>query len=305
MPSENSMLYRFTLFGVNVCIDYETGCKADFTRLLPSQWNAPEFTGDDQSIYIVLRSYGVTHFVPEDTFIAGGSTLVVCSNGIRIFGDGARGTGFCSYPAENEERAEFSELMATLVLFLVAQAGRIPLHASAAIHENIAVIFAGRSGAGKSSMAFAASRAGMAVLSEDTVYIQCAPRLRVWGMPRAIHLLASGEADYGNSPLRYRGGKLKHVMPIDRTAHMAEQAILCVLAKGEDAAIHPMDVDEAIDTLTRDPEPGYGFYGSRPGDAIRAIAARGCWRLTLSHNSSAAITALLNAWPRIVGYTPA
>lgn len=304
MPTENSTVDRFTLFGVIVRIEYENGCDADLTRLLLSRWNTPDFADAANSVYIVIRPYAVNQDITEDTFTAEGTSLLACRNGILIFGDGASGRGFCSYPAGGEGNGEFSELIDMLALFLVAQAGRIPLHASAAVHDDTAVIFAGRSGAGKSTMAFAASRAGMAVLSDDTIYVQCEP-LRVWGMPAAIHLLASGGVDYGNSPLRYRGGKLKHVLPVGRCLHQAEQAILCVLARGREVAFDPMHIDEAIDVLTHDPEPGYGFYGSRSADAIRAVAARGCWRLTLSHDPSAAIATLLNAWPRIVGYTPA
>lgn len=300
MPSENSTVDRFTLFGVNVHIEHENGCVSDFTHLLLSRWNAPEFSADGKPIYIVLRPYIVKNDIPKDTFMADGSSLAACSNGIRIFGDGATGHGICSYPAGSEAGREFSELIETLTLYLVAQSGRIPLHASAAIHDNIAVVFAGRSGAGKSSMAFAAGQAGMAVLSDDTVYVQCAPRLCVWGMPTTIHLLPSPERDYGNCKLRYRGGRWKRALPVGRGVHLAGRAILCVLTRGEEVGLDPMDVDEAIDTLTSRPEPGYGFYGCRSADAIRAIAAEGCFRLTLARDPSIAITTLLSAWPLIV-----
>jgi len=303
MPSENSIIDRFTLFGVTVHVEYDDRYQFGFSHLLFSRWNTPELSDNGRSIYIVIRSYDVNDSIPEDTFIAGGSTLVACRNGIRIFGDGASGRGFFSYPPGNETKLEFAELLDMLALFLVAQAGRIPLHAAAAVHDNIALVFAGRSGAGKSSMAFAASQAGMAVLSDDTIYVQHTP-LRIWGMPAAMHLLASGDADYGNSPLRYRGGKLKHALPVGRGLHVAEQTILFVLARGPEVAFDPMDVDEAVDILTRDPEPGYGFYGSRSADSVRAIAARGCWRLTLSRDPSAAIAALLKAWPRIMRDRP-
>lgn len=304
MPTENSTVDRFTLFGVIVHIEYENGCEPDSTRLLLSRWNTPDFADAANPVYIVIRSYAVNQDLPEDTFIAEETSLLICRNGIVIFADGASGRGFCSYPAGGHANGEFPELIDMLALFLVAHAGRIPLHASAAVHDDTAVIFAGRSGAGKSTMAFAASGAGMAVLSDDTIYVQREP-LRVWGIPAAIHLLASREADYGNSPMRFRGGKLKHALPVGRGLHVAEQAVLCVLTRGQEVAIDPMDIDEAVDMLTHDPEPGYEFYGSRSADAIRAVAARGCWRLTLSHDPAAAIAALLDAWPRIVGCRPA
>lgn len=304
MPSENSMIDRFTLFGVTVHIEYEDGREQYLSRLMFWHWDAPALADDTKSVYIVIRSYAVNDNIPEDTFAAAGTSIAACKNGIRIAGDGASGRGFCSYPAGGGAQSEFSEIIDTLALFLVAQAGRIPLHASAAVHDNVAVVFAGRSGAGKSSMAFAANQAGMAVLSDDTVYVQYAPHLLVWGIPSAIHLLADEDVNYANSPLRYRGGRWKRALPVGRTVHLADRAILCVLARGDQIALEPIHVDEAVDMLTCDPEPGYGFYGSRSADAIRAIAARGCWRLTLSHDPSAAITALLNAWPRIVRELP-
>ena len=303
MPTENSTIDRFTLFGVPVHIEYEGGCNADFRRLLFARWNKPDFSDDAKSVYIVIRTYAVNQYIPDDTFKVAGTSLVICRNGIRIAGDSVSGHGVCSYPAGGETSTEFPELIETLALYLVAQAGRIPLHASAAVHDNTAILFAGRSGAGKSSLAFAANRAGMGVLSDDTVYVQCEP-LRVWGMPAAIHLLASREVDHGNSPLRYRGGKLKRALPVGRAVHMAKEAVLCVLVRGEEVALDPMEIDEAVAMLTRDPEAGYGFYGSRSVDAIRAVAARGCWRLTLSHDPLAAIAMLLNLWPRIAGHTP-
>ena len=52
------------------------------------------------------------------------------------------------------------EMINTLVLFLVAQAARTPLHASAIMLGDTAIVLAGRSGSGKSSLALAADRAG-------------------------------------------------------------------------------------------------------------------------------------------------
>jgi hypothetical protein len=305
MPSKNSIIDRFTLFGVRVAVKCDDLPIMNMVRALLSVWDATEFHDGTASVYIVLCSYNVNSGIPANgpdtagTSGGGGSSLEIRHNGIVAFADGARGYGTCIYPDGRKPGDEFRELFNTLVLFLVAQAGRIPLHASAVIHNETAVVFAGRSGSGKSSLALAANRAGLPILSDDTVYIQSARCLRIWGLPKAIHVIASDAPASGLPGMRYRSGRWKRVLPIATGAHVAERAILCVLARGQEVSLLPMRIGDAVAATTHDPEPGYGFYGSRSPAAVRAIAAGGCWKLTLSRDADAAIAAILSGWPRI------
>lgn len=223
-----------------------------------------------------------------------GRCLTWCRGGIYCHAHGGRGEGYCFLPDSfmPDRDGPFGEILNTLILFLVAQLGRTPLHASAVMLGDKAFVLAGRSGSGKSSLALAADRAGLRILSDDTIYVQTAPRLRVWARPHAIHVFEKDVPQGATGPLRYRSGRWKRALPITAAHRMAEQAALCVLERGTAAGLQPLDVKEAVAILTAAPEPGYEFYGPRSEEIIRALARGGCWRLTLSSNPDEAIDLL-------------
>ena len=76
----------------------------------------------------------------------------------------------------------------TLLLFLLTRSGRIPVHAAGVVIGKMAVVLAGPSGTGKSTLSLAAMARGLRILSDDTVYIQLQPSLRIWGFPRPVHV---------------------------------------------------------------------------------------------------------------------
>lgn len=79
------------------------------------------------------------------------------------------------------------DVLEPLVLFLITRHQRTPVHASSFVAQGLAIVLAGPSGTGKSCLARAADEAGFQVLSDDTVYLQREPRLKVWGHPEAAH----------------------------------------------------------------------------------------------------------------------
>ena len=89
-----------------------------------------------------------------------------------VTADTARRHGACAFPSGAEAGEAFAEAINTVVLFLVAHAGRTPVHASAFMRRDMAVVLAGRSGAGKSTLALAALKAGFPILSEDTIFVR-------------------------------------------------------------------------------------------------------------------------------------
>jgi hypothetical protein len=62
-------------------------------------------------------------------------------------------------------------LLGGVLAFIVRLRGRVPLHASAVVIEDQAILFAGAAGAGKSSLAAAFAILGYSVLSDDVVVI--------------------------------------------------------------------------------------------------------------------------------------
>ena len=245
------------------------------------------------SVYVVLEADRAGHARVESNRIHG-KQLQVVRDGIVLQADGESRRGTCSFPVDVTRGAVFQEAVQTIVLFLVAQADRIPVHASAVMIADRAYVMAGRSGSGKSTLALAATRAGLPVLAEDTVFVQLDPSFKVRGLVQRIHLFEK-DAPAGTGELtRLRSGRLKRALEIGEVRHSADKAALCILARGERVIISPISPDDAVRTLTSDPEPGYDFYGTRMEQAIRAVAAGGSWLVTLTENPDAAIAVLID-----------
>ncbi|MDB4916762.1 MAG: hypothetical protein JWM95_4406 [Gemmatimonadetes bacterium] len=160
---------------------------------------------------------------------------------------------------------------------LIAPFDRHPVHASAIVRNGCAVLLAGPSGSGKSTLAHRADAAGVDVLSEDHVWIQCEPALRVWGGAEAARLMLDDADDE------------KQTVPITHRAVWAERARVCVLARGEHALLEPLDPAAIIRELEAQVAPGFDRFPERQQQVFAAIAASGGWRLTLSSRPADAL----------------
>lgn len=293
MPSENQIYGDTALFGIR--IRFQSNRREILEAALalyPLHEDAPM---QARPVYIVLKTYDVREFASDSVRIDG-MELNIVRDGIVLQAEGARQRGACIFPNELPNEDVVHDAINTVAMFLVAQAGRVPVHASAVMFGERAVVLAGRSGAGKSSLALAADRAGYPVLSDDTVFVQTEPAFALWARPEAIHVFEQDALGRTRNGLRFRSGRWKHVLPIAAPRYRADKALLCVLARGENISLEPITEAHAVDALTRDPEPGYEFYGVRAIDAVRAIARGGTWRLTLSHDPDKAIDVLAAAF---------
>jgi hypothetical protein len=218
--------------------------------------------------------------------------------GVAGRADAGRGVGWCAVPPElafDPERLA-AEVVDPLLLFLLTRAGRVPVHAAGVCVGETAVVLAGASGSGKSTLAHAALRAGLGVLSDDTVFVQREPALRVWGYPRPIHLLPESAAAAGacGAP-RLRGGRWKLAIPsaAGSAPTSASRAVLCLLARGEAVSLRPLPVEEAVTTLVGGLDPGFDHFRREVPEVVRALAAGGAWRLTLSAEPEEGVAAIL------------
>lgn len=243
-------------------------------------------------VYIVLAANHTSHIPPREHRICG-KRLHIAHAGISLEADGEHGCATCTFCLDAIGTALFRETVHTAALFLVAQRGRTPVHASAVVIGNCACVLAGRSGSGKSSLALAANSAGLPVLAEDTVFVQLDPALRIWGLAGDVHILENTAPPGTEARTRLRSGRLKYAVPIARARPSADSATLYVLARGDQVSLDPLPPETAVRMLTSEPESGYEFYGHRMEDAIRAIAGGGCWQLTLADDPNAAIARLI------------
>jgi hypothetical protein len=292
MTSRARIYSDITVFGVRVRFEAYDINLLDFAIAQFPDSGVLKCSGDGRSVSVTLAVRDGEYLPAPAVSSIENSRLTAASDHVNSYADGLAGEGRCVCQREHVDSPAAAEAINTVVLFLVAHAGRIPVHASAFMLGDTAIVLAGRSGSGKSSLAHAANRKGLPVLSDDTLYVQTEPRLRIWALPKAIHLLEEDTPDETGREMRFRSGRWKHVVPITRPLHAADSAILFVLDRGDAIALEPMPSEDAVSELTDSPEPGYEFYGPQSAATIRALARAGCWKLTLSRDPDAAVDVL-------------
>jgi len=178
-----------------------------------------------------------------------------------------------------------------LLLFLLTRAGRPPIHAAGIMAGGGALVLAGPSGSGKSTLALTASRRGLQVLSEDSVYVEIGERPRLWGWPGPIHI-CEREAPPGKVAVRLRGGKRKAAILPAATCLEASARALIVLERGDCARLERIDAAMAIQQAMK-LEEGFDLLQKQIEEAITALARAGpSYRLTLSGDPEAAMDLL-------------
>ena len=224
-----------------------------------------------------------------------GDRMTLSGAGFKAVADAATRTAICTLSSEllAWPDALLAHVLEPLGLFLATRSGRVPIHASGVQLDDLAILFSGPSGSGKSSLAMAAARASLQVLSEDTIYVQREPRLAIWGWQGPIHLLAK-DAGAAPGPLRLRNGRVKVALEpraISRARQPATAATLCVLRHGERASLQPISQACALEGLGP-LEPGFDLLADEIHEARRVLLREGAWRLTLSPDPDEAIAVL-------------
>ncbi|MFL5381440.1 MAG: hypothetical protein ACJ8GN_02825 [Longimicrobiaceae bacterium] len=228
--------------------------------------------------------------------------LILSSPGCRGFADNLLGEAVAEVGEGLLDDAEHFRcgVLEALALFMLARRDRDPLHAAAVVRDGTALLLAGRSGVGKSTLVYAAARSGLQVLSEDAVYLQLNP-FRAWGMQRYLHLTPGSVRFFpeleGVRPRLLANGKTKLALDLRTYAPAtactsADRAGVCLLARGPEPGIEPLGIEEVVDALTAAPEPGFDVYAQTVGARVRLAAQRGAWRMTLPPDPADAVPML-------------
>ena len=198
------------------------------------------------------------------------------------------------------DRGHFRGAMLEALTFaLVAQFDRHPLHAAAIARDGRVVLLVGESGAGKSTLAYLASCAGFDVLAEDHAWIQVEPTLRVWGGARRIRLGHDATGHFpevalaGESSTIAGKTKLTVELPENPAAIAVDDAVVCLLCRAQgDATLERADAAAITKGLSTNVSPGFDRFPDRHERVVRALAARGGWRLNLSSDPRQALPLL-------------
>jgi hypothetical protein len=182
-----------------------------------------------------------------------------------------------------------TDVLEAAVLALLSCYDRHPVHAAAVAHRGHALLLAGPSGTGKSTLAYACHAEGLDLLGDDHVRVQLAPSLHIWGWPARVRLFAETAARLGapHAPAHALDPKGKAVVDaragITASRLVARGATVCLLSRdGGPLALEPITPADAARALEAQLAPGFDRFPARWPAVVRALTARGGWRLNLA-----------------------
>jgi hypothetical protein len=233
--------------------------------------------------------------------------LVVRGGGVFAEADAREGYARAEVPAAavDDEETLGAGVLDTLVLFLVTARDRCPVHAACVVRDDRALLLAAPGGTGKSTLAYALSRAGCRVVSDDAVYLQSDPDVAVWGMGMRLSLPPDAAARFPElaerAPARRADGRMKLLVPLPRPAWARPAGLppggLCLLRRGGEPEVACLDPTEAVDRVAGTLEPGFDRFAAAVRGPLRAVAGRGAWQLTLPPDPRAAAELVLALRP--------
>jgi hypothetical protein len=219
--------------------------------------------------------------------------LVVRWGGGEARADAIRGQALARVGRGAAGAAGFREgVLDHLALFLVTNLDRHPLHAAGIERDGKAVLLVGSSGLGKSSLTYAAMRAGWRVLADDAVYVQRSPRRRLWGVPRRIHLTADAVRHFpeleGASLERRTDGRRKIAVEIAAPSRASMpwsgDVGLCLLSRSSaHAAPERLSAAEAVREMRGTLQGGFERFAESLDECVASLSTGGtCWRVPVT-----------------------
>ena len=190
------------------------------------------------------------------------------------------------------------QVLDTLGLLITTQRDREPIHAGAVAWQGKALVLAGKSKVGKSTLCYACAQAGFALLAEDVIYIQRQPRLRVWGHSQCVHLLADAPRffpELRNVPVqRLPNGKAKLAAAVAHTRRFAERCALCIIERWPQAhsEVQPLQRDDALTALFAGLDEGFHLYPRAREAAEELLTHNPCYTLRVGHDLDRAVELL-------------
>ena len=187
-----------------------------------------------------------------------------------------------------------------MTLTLASARNRFPVHAAGVARGSNALLLAGPPGTGKSTLAYQSHRAGLRVLSDDAVYVQVEPVLRLWGVPGRVNLLSTARAHFpelaGLAPSLLEDGSEKMAVRLpnawaapDGASPVATRAGVCLLERSGGRARLARVPAVEVRAFLKD---GLGISRFRFGDALdralEQLVPAGGWRLSLADDPSEA-----------------
>lgn len=252
-----------------------------------------------------VRPIPLTHRLPDSE-----RDRLILFSGASVATADVRRRDACGYVSEElvSDGAQFRyALLEALTLFLVTRLDRQPLHAAGLVREGAAVLLFGPSGVGKSTVVMAALREGFRLLAEDMVFLQTRPVQRIWGRGGSVYLppeaLRFFPGSGGEGPAVLANGKRKVAVRVPPEVALrppvVDRGTICLLERGERAALVPVGAQEIERVLTTALEPGFDLFRATIAEAVRPLVrggvSAGGFRLLLAGDPAEAVPLLTEA----------
>ena len=226
--------------------------------------------------------------------------LIVLAPGSVAIVDGSRRESLAYVTtALAADREHFRvEVLEAITFALLACFDRHPIHAAAIVQGGRAVLLAGASGMGKSTLTYLAHTSGIDVLSDDRVWVELHPALRIWAGPLRVRLLGDASSHFPelsrlDEPIGGDGKSKRSVAFTGQTCTVpADRAVVCVLTRGAKVALDRIAGSVLREELAGQLAPGFDRFPERQDVVLRTLTAEGGWRLTLSDNPHDALPLL-------------
>jgi hypothetical protein len=291
-------VYRSNSKAVVDIVDEALGSWRDFRGALDAS------LGDEVTIKIVVQQ-GEERFASPPTFryrMPDPHRVLVSAPGCVAISDVARREAIAYVSPEvvaHRERFRYG-LVEALANFIIGYLDRQPLHTAAVVRDSVAVLLFAGAGVGKSTLTYAAKRAGYRVMSEDFVWLQLDPRLRVWGLATRVYLSPDAttffpELDGAASTTIDVNGDEKLAVPIqpherpDRP--FADRVAVCVLERSPtgESRLDRLQESDVHDRVTDVREPGFDLFADTIEAAADQLSRDGGWRLSIGRDPFGAL----------------
>jgi hypothetical protein len=185
--------------------------------------------------------------------------------------------------------------------YLLECRGFVGVHAAAVARGGRGLLLRGRSGQGKTTLAYAAARRGLQAVAEDVVWVETA-RQRWWGRPWTFHLLPDARQLFpelaGLKPERQLNDEMKLVVDLElvrrgSTAPSAAAGAVVLLERQRGRASALVALEPAA--ARREWDEGSAARESEPpayGGAVDRLLRHGAWKLRLGDDLEAALDLL-------------
>ena len=262
---------------------------------------------------------------PIDYTLMGRSRVRISTPGSEVIADSAsrhahgRVTGQLLADAEHFRYG----VLEAATLFLLTHLDRVPFHAAAISGGEHAILLAGHSGVGKSTLAYAlmSHEPSSSLLADDAVYIETGARPRIWGWPGFLHLEPAAAGYFAElrarEPEVVANGKRKIALAtspltlatrsrkddaswresaVPRTALSVDRASVVLLQRGGGRPrLEQLESGEAARALTESIEPGFDRFGDLLPAALRPFLEPHAWILDSGSDPHEAAALLLRS----------